>query len=429
MNSKTSYTLSIAPSSRTDEKSNAIFESNVAKRLFLAQQKIRPVINEILETATENSIAKSLNRSHYLTVEQYEDVISASQILKEVDNILSENQNSSHAKKTYNLSNFNLEKENVKVNKFGKILVDTSILIQLIELHRSLGDIINNVQEMFTDVSSCTNYENLSKNVEYDEGNDATSDEKFSVTVIHKNLKENTKPKIKISVLNNSKKPQSKKTPLERKVLHQIYSRRCPLHKNTVVMTANTGTSREPNKTKELSTLSEERISGSEANLMSRRRKSTGSITSNTHGSNITNVAGARKIILNCLHDLKKVRSFLGRMDMEVSTDVQIQSALFEKNSAEKIQEPPKAQEHQVYTHSTGAIPKRSKNNLLATKSNKNKDAHKGNNLPRITFSQSDVTNTKDGCSCGPTYVSETPMELLLEAVSIHAYSNTYRFN
>lgn len=436
MNSKTSYTLCASSYNRTCEKlPSAIFECNIVKKLYLAQQKLRPVIDNILRTATENSSVNSVNRSNYLTVEQYEDVISASQILKEVDKILFENQKNNHTKKKYNLNNFHLQRENVKVNKFGKIYVDTSILIQLIELHKSLGEIINHARESLTDESSCMRLKEayLSENEESYEERDIASDKKFDVTVIHKNSKENSKPKIKISVLNkngDSEQQQCKDTKLQREIIQEILcSQKCPLLKNIVVMSANTKKSQEDLNNK-LSTLSEEKTSISEANLTdsrlsSRRIKSTGSIKSDSQNSKITDVAGARKIILNCLYDLNKLRSFLETVHLDVSTEVQIQSAIFEKSSGEEIQKSGEIKD-KTYIRNIPSALKQNRNDVQDLNKSNKKETSK-DNVKTLTFAENDSTNINRECSCGPIHVSETPMELLLDAVSIHAYINISR--
>lgn len=130
-------------------KSNLGSNKNITSRLNLARKKLLPVINKILKTASENTsrLPYQTVKSYHLTIEQYKDAIWAANVLKEVDEILKFSK-VKRLNSSVKPGNFSFDTKNIKVNKSGKIYVDTPILVQLIDLHNMLGDIIDYIKDL-----------------------------------------------------------------------------------------------------------------------------------------------------------------------------------------------------------------------------------------------------------------------------------------
>lgn len=107
-------------------------ESNIAEKLHVAKQKLAPVIRLIEETANCGV--------PFLTLHQYNNVIQASYLLREIENDLwKQSQN------CYNFGSYDPEisEDDVKMLDHSKVYVDDRILKQLIELHDNLTEVIN----------------------------------------------------------------------------------------------------------------------------------------------------------------------------------------------------------------------------------------------------------------------------------------------
>ncbi|XP_030754612.1 uncharacterized protein LOC115881317 [Sitophilus oryzae] len=94
-----------------------------------ACKKLDPVMTVLLDN--------NKNYDHYLTKQEYENVLTASTIIKEVIEIFE----SSGMKTDIKYLDFELERINLNVNKKGNIFVDTIMLIQLIDLYNILENI------------------------------------------------------------------------------------------------------------------------------------------------------------------------------------------------------------------------------------------------------------------------------------------------
>ncbi|KAG5882896.1 hypothetical protein JTB14_020165 [Gonioctena quinquepunctata] len=252
------------------------FQKNVTSKLYLAKKKLLPVINDVMKTAKENGSRKPypLNKSYYLTVDQYQDAVWASQLLKEVDEMFKFNKSRKYFTKTFKTHMFNLEHAKIKVNRHGKIHVDTSILVQLIELHNMLGKIIDYIQEMppESQTEAQTETDNLSKR--QDDTSDTLDEKKHG-----------------------SNENNGKQTKLTKKILTSLAT---PFSTNFVVMTAQSPVSKKYSTTE--ATI--------DHNIGTRKTKSTSSLMYN-EGYQVTDAAGARRIIVRCMSDLDKVRHYL----------------------------------------------------------------------------------------------------------------------
>ncbi|XP_074039198.1 uncharacterized protein isoform X1 [Leptinotarsa decemlineata] len=280
------YTLHSSGSlSKILQNQKTTFQKNAITKLYLAKKKLLPVINDVIKTAKEMGSKKPLDKSYYLTVDQYKDAVWASQILKEVNDMFIHNKFRKHLTKSFRTNRFNFDCSDVKVNRGGKIYVDTAILVQLIELHNILGEIIDYIQEVPLEAQT----DGLTET-------DASSKPSKLEDILDE-LEENTH----FSGRTNK---------LTKEILTSLTF---PLHNKYVVLTAESSDTR-----KNLTTLPEEGTSNSEVNLTddtqkgTRKTKSTSSLMDDEK-SQVTDAAGARRIIVRCMSDLDKVRHYLER--------------------------------------------------------------------------------------------------------------------
>nr|CAH7761956.1 unnamed protein product [Callosobruchus chinensis] len=227
--------------------------SNVASKLHLAKKKLAPVIKNLMESASGDSDHPARPS---MTVDEYSDAVWAAGILAEVEESLEKSKRKRYMKQPRNLNTkFDFPTKGIKVNESGKVNIDTSVLVQLIELHQSLGTIINNINEERCDADN---------------------------QVIKKEKKKNN---IILKVIDQPDEMQSLDTEDDR-----ICNK---LGKQIVVMAANVVTDKNPEEAD------------------TRKTKSTGSLYDRLSKSSNVDSAGAKKIIINCIADLDKVKEFL----------------------------------------------------------------------------------------------------------------------
>ncbi|CAG9863943.1 unnamed protein product [Phyllotreta striolata] len=266
--SSTSKTSLSAP-----KQSFGLYKTVISK-LNLAKEKLLPVINRILKTASVNSsrLPYQSVKSYYLTMEQYKQAVWAADVLKEVAEILKFNK--IKEPKCIKLQSVDFDVAKVKVNKLGKVYVDTPILVQLIDLHNMLGDAIKYIKNIPAEMYKIPKKSPTSK----------TSSENSCISMSIK-----------------------QKAQVERITKEILTSLTMPLKTNFLVMAANS-----IHKTQIPNVLDEK--SASEINLppptivQVRHCKSLGSIFSTKQSK--VDAVGARKIIIRCLADLERVKEY-----------------------------------------------------------------------------------------------------------------------
>ncbi|CAG9832083.1 unnamed protein product [Diabrotica balteata] len=267
---------------------------SVTSKLYMARKKLQPVVNDILKTASQNSDVKpgQQGKSYYLTIDQYKDAMWAARLLKEVEDVLKLDKNK---KPSFQTQSFTFDAK-VKVNKGGKIYIDTPILLQLIDLHKLLGDIIDFLQELPQD------------------GNDTSKEDIVD-------QKSSQSKSLTISTGSSEDSRQSEPEKITKEILTTLTM---PLSTDFVVLTANN-----TNSKIKLSP-SQQKPSAIKMNTKNESKPtlSTSSRFTNTNNNNnkeeVVDADGAKKIIVKCMADLDKVRHFLEK-------DFSVQSVRIEK--------------------------------------------------------------------------------------------------
>ncbi|VEN53531.1 unnamed protein product [Callosobruchus maculatus] len=271
--------------------------SDVTSKLHLAKKKLAPVIKNLMESASGDSDHPARPS---MTVDEYSDAVWAAGILAEVEETLEKSKKKRYMKLPHNLNTkFDFPTKDVKVNESGKVNIDTSVLVQLIELHQSLGTIINNINEVRCDAEN---------------------------QLLRKEKKKNNN--IMLKVVDDDK-------PDETQSLNMEEDGTCnKLGRQIVVMAANVVTDK----------------NGDEADT--RKTKSTGSLYDrSSKSSNKVDSAGAKKIIINCIADLDKVKEFL-ESDTERSGPASQKSGQKSQKSTSKSSRGESSEEPQTATES-----------------------------------------------------------------------------
>nr|CAI5850258.1 unnamed protein product [Callosobruchus analis] len=228
--------------------------SDVTSKLHLAKKKLAPVIKNLMESASGDSDHPARPS---MTVDEYSDAVWAAGILAEVEETLEKSKRKRYMKLPHNLNTkFDFPTKDIKVNESGKVNIDTSVLVQLIELHQSLGTIINNINEVRCDADN---------------------------QLIRKEKKKNN---ILLKLVDDQPDDTQSLTMEDDNVCNK-------LGKQIVVMAANVVTNKNPEEAD------------------TRKTKSTGSLYDRSSKSSKVDSAGAKKIIINCIADLDKVKEFL----------------------------------------------------------------------------------------------------------------------
>ncbi|XP_050502384.1 uncharacterized protein LOC114344918 isoform X2 [Diabrotica virgifera virgifera] len=343
---------------------------SVTSKLYMARRKLQPVVNDIL-TASQNSDVKQGQqwKSYYLTIDQYKDAMWAARLLKEVEEILKLDK---QKKPSFKTQSFNFDAK-VKVNKGGKIYIDTPILLQLIDLHKLLGEIIDFLQEIPQD------------------GNDTSSKEDIS---------DNKSSQCKSWTVSTGSSEDLRQSEPEKITKEILTTLTMPLSTDFVVM-ANHSNSKIPSQQKP-SALKMTPTNGSKAILSSSSR-----FTSTNNSSNMEEVvdaAGAKKIIVKCMADLDKVRHFLEK-------DYSVQSVTIEKPKSNSAVNARKGNNSAVNARNGNNAAVNAKNGDYSAV-NGRKGGISGQNVETYLYNEeTDYDMQHEGCCCLENCPGDQPLE------------------